>query len=79
MCITKLLVGDRKSFLSSIKDVNGRLFIHDDESLKKWEEHFNTLLNTVLNRIASIEVLLSVKDIVSHRNVCIRTAPQNKN
>lgn len=41
--ITKDLVdGD-----GPVRDVNGRLLIHEDEQLKWWKEHFLTILNHI--------------------------------
>ena len=72
--ITKELACGRKSFDGPVKDVNGRLLIHDDEQLKRWKEHFTT----VLNRITSGEVPPLVDEMASHRNMRIRTVPPSR-
>lgn len=50
-----------------VRDVNGRLFIHDDEQLKKWKEYFNRVLKSV----TSVKVLPLLDEMASQLNMRI--------
>lgn len=72
--MTKELVGDRKLFDDSEKNVKSGSLNHDDEQLKRRKKHFTTFLN----RGISGKAAHLLDDIASFRNMRIRTTPPSR-